>query len=155
MLGCADPGARTPIGASGYLNHRLRFMFSCLINDWDSKFEEHKRIMEEERRVREDRIQRAEKLETGWELARLCKEIIKESNNTLRVEKRARKEAIEEKRREEERKRIAMVKKIAEKKKQIDRTLDRILYMERKRQSDIEQKERRMELREMKSNLWK
>ena len=48
-----------------------------------------------------------------------------------------------------------MVKKIAEKRKQVEKTLDKIPHMERKRQTEIEQRERKLEIQEMKSNLWK
>ena len=94
-----------------------------LLYDWEGKFEEHKKIMEEERSKREERLTRAGKLSTGWELAKVCRQIIKESSNSWREESKMRKE---KKRVEEESQRIEMIRMIKDKKEKIKQTVAKI-----------------------------
>ena len=58
-----------------------------LVYDWAKIFEAHSKIVEEERRVRAERLDRADKLNASWELARLCKEYIRQNSNSWRAEK--------------------------------------------------------------------
>ena len=53
--------------------------------------------MEEERRNREERMKRSEKIKAGWDLAKLCKEYIQENSNSWRGEEEERRKKKKEK----------------------------------------------------------
>ena len=58
--------------------------------DWESKFEEHKRILEEEDRVREMRIEKSDRMRRSWKLAKMCRDFIRENSNNWRGEEEER-----------------------------------------------------------------
>ena len=48
-----------------------------LLIDWESKFEEHMKILEEEKKKkRDERLEMSVKMRAGWELTRLCRDYI-------------------------------------------------------------------------------
>jgi hypothetical protein len=129
------------------------------IIDWEVIFEEHKRDLEKEERVRRERLTKADKMTKSWELAALCKTYIRENSNIWKgemEEKRKLKEKLEakEKRIEDsERKKNDCRMNLTQKK--ITETLMKLPLQKRNTFLEKSEENRRKELQEVKENLWK
>ena len=82
-----------------------------LIIDWESRFKEHKEILEEEARVRESRLVKSDIMRASWDLARLCREYIRENSKSWRGEEEERR-----KKREKEKERLENKQRVEEQK---------------------------------------
>ena len=115
--------------------------------------------MEEERREREERIEKSEKMKAGWNLAKLCSEYIKENSNSWRGEEQERKKKKQKEREREAQKDKALEMQKATKsrltQKKITDILRKVPYMEQSKVLEDDQKQRRFQMKEMKENLWK
>ena len=83
--------------------------------DWESKFAEHQKILEDEKRERDERLELSGKMRAGWELARMCREYIQENSNSWRGEEEERR-----KKREKERERDTERQKAVEQRRSIE-----------------------------------
>jgi hypothetical protein len=130
-----------------------------MVIDWESKFEEHKRILEEEARTREERIEKSDRMRAGWELAKMCREYIRENSNSWRGEAEATRKQREKERHKMAQKLRAEEQKMAFKQKmtqkKITDTLQEIPHREREPFVEDDLRQRRFQMREMKENLWK
>ena len=79
--------------------------------DWESKFEEHRRILEEEDREREKRIEKSDRMGRSWKLAKLCRDFIRKNSNNWRGEEEERR-----KKREKEREKVNQKQRAEEQK---------------------------------------
>ena len=127
---------------------------------WDKYIAERTKKLEEEERKRQERIEKAKREEKCWELARVTRDFIEEcktnswiKNKEMRVEK--------EKAEREKRERMEKIKRkkieIESKKKQ-QTLLDMMKKLPHKEREVIEIEERKfkkLELQEMKTNLWR
>jgi hypothetical protein len=130
-----------------------------LIFDWEKILKKRREEIEEEEKIRRDRITRAEKVHKSWELARICKEYIVNNSKSWKSEKIER-EKMRKRQEEREEQKI----KAAEKRetfqtgliqKKILETLKRLPAREREETLRKNERERIFELREIKSNIWK
>ena len=55
--------------------------------DWDKEIKEYRRKLDEEEKEKENRIARANKSRTSWEIIRACREIVKENSKTWKESK--------------------------------------------------------------------
>ena len=131
---------------------------------WDTYLEERKSKLEKEEREREERVEEAGRQEQSWELARMCKGIIEETNSENWYQnKEIRKEKEKaEKEKQERFKVIKEKKKDLENRKNIKTKQVSLLEMMRKlpgKEREIikmeERRMRRLDLQEIKQNIWR
>jgi hypothetical protein len=129
------------------------------IVDWESIFERHKQELEREEKQRRERIETARKLETGWELARVCRSYIQTYSKNWKSENEEREKWRKKKGEKQERKRKANEKtetfQTKQLQKKITETLKQLPAREREKALFEEERKRKFELKEMKENLWK
>jgi hypothetical protein len=148
--------------AHDLLPHELDLPAHVEIVDWERIFCEQRRIIEEEERLRREKIERAKTLERSWELLRMCKSYLRENRdwkvikkNKL-IEKRKEEERKEQKSKADEKKRD-----IHEKENQkgvqmkITESLKRLPENERELFMREEGQRKRVELKEVRENLWR
>ena len=123
--------------------------------DYDKHLEEYEEKRRIEEHEREMRLKRADRMEKSWEMLRISKKYIKENsphweqNREQRERDQKRKERLEK----------VGAKKAVEKEKLIQRkiteAITRLPDIEKKRMLEEEEKEKRLELKEIKENVWK
>ena len=59
--------------------------------DWEGKMEEYRRELEEEEYARKMKKEKAQKLEKGWELMKICKTYIEKNSKVWKDEEEIRK----------------------------------------------------------------
>ena len=123
--------------------------------DWDEKIRIHRKEIEREESEDEERRERAAKKEKSWELLRLCKKYILENGRTWKINK--------EDRQDELKKNIRLIK-VAEKKEEMRKNLIQkkltecwlqLPEKEKHKFRGEEERRKRLELKEVKENLWK
>ena len=126
--------------------------------DWEEIFENYNKETKRLEKEREEKIERKEKLELSWELLRECTRFLKENEKTWKKDgdnqltERQKKEIKNKEKQAQARRKSKTEEK--QKQKRIDETWQ--LLPAQKRQPLIEEeKRRRLELREMKLNIWK
>ena len=127
--------------------------------DWERKFEEYRKEMEEKESERTERLKKKESLENSWKLLRLCRSYIEENSNTWRNEEEER----ERKRKQDEmrnerllragKKQEDLRKNMLQKK--ITESMKRLPKSEQEQMRINEEKAKRLELQEAKKNLWR
>ena len=130
-----------------------------LVTDWESRFEEHRQVLEEEVRVRDRRVERSNMMSAGWELAKLCRAYIRENSSSWRGEEEERRKKRDKERKRLEKKQRAEEQKLGFKKKTIQKkisdTLRELPALKGREILEDNLKQRRFQMREMKENLWK
>ena len=132
---------------------------NCEMIDWEPVFKKHLEETRELERCRKEKIERAEKKEQSWLLLRECKEFLRDNEKTwhfLDNEKPKMKKKQEEKNRRLELSKIQKaetLKKIKEQK--ISENWKQLSSKEKKEFMEGEERSRRLDLTEMKSNIWK
>ena len=131
---------------------------------WEKHLEKRRKEIEEEDRIRKERIERANREEKSWELAREIRKLIEETNGSSWFrDKELRKE--KEKAEKEKKMRLENVKR---KKRELENTqkekrkqttlLDMMRKLPGKEREIYEMEERkikRLELQEIKTNIWR
>ena len=129
------------------------------IIDWPSIFEEHKSRLEEEEKERKRRIKKKEDQEKSWELAKLCREYIRDNSKKWTGEIEDKRKKREKEIAKKERKSLAREKKENTMKnlvqKKIIASTSNLSKEDKKKIFEIEDRKRRLELKEMKENLWR
>ena len=129
------------------------------ITDWPKIFADHLQRLREEENVKKMRLEKKNLLEKSWELAKLCREFIRENSKKWAGELEERRKKREKEIAKEERKQIASEKK--EKtltrlvQKKIQTCMQNLSESDRNKIKMQEDKRRKVELKEMKENLWK
>ena len=129
------------------------------LTDWQEAFKDH--ILETRRLEREklELKQRAEKKEQSWELLRQCTQFLKENESKWKNEEEDRK--TEKQRKEEKNRRCQKANTQSEtignqvRQQKIEKSMKLLPEHARMRAIKEEEKTRRIELREIKVNLWK
>ena len=131
---------------------------------WEKHLEKRRKEIEEEERIRKERLERAKREEKSWELAREIRKLIEETNgNSWFRDKELRKE--KEKAERAKKMRLDKVKRKkseeenthVEKRKQTT-LLDMLKKLPGKEREIFEMEERkikRLELQEIKTNIWR
>ena len=127
--------------------------------EWDKKLQKRQERLDKEEQERSERIRKASRLEKGWELLNLCKEMMKEEG----YHRQKSKERREVERRKQERLAEASAKKECTMEKLETRKLqtkitETLKEFPRNRRILLErelEKERRMTLKEAKEEIWK
>ena len=131
---------------------------------WDKFLEERKERLEKEEKERKERQERAKREEKSWELARWCKKTIEETKSESWFKnKEIRKEQEKYEREKKERFRVIKEKKKEMEEKQNQRTkqttlIEMLKKVPSREREMIELEERRMkrlELQEIKQNVWR
>ena len=127
---------------------------------WDKYLEERRKRIEKEEKDRNDRIDRARRGAQSWELARNCRDIIEEiKTNSWQRNKEMRKEREKLEKEKQDRFRVIKEKRKDMEKKQKQQTLtDMMKKLPEKEKEILEMEERKMqrlELQEIKHNLWR
>ena len=129
------------------------------IYDWDKKMAEYRREIEKEEMEKNLRVEKARKMEKSWELLRMCRDFMRENAREWSEQR-----DLEEKRKgEEERKTDRLEKCNREKEKlqkkiieeKISAALSSLPREERERYIAEEEKEKRIEMKNIKENIWK
>ena len=127
--------------------------------DWEETFRQHLEETARMEKERQKRIEGAEKQEKSWELLRECVGYIKENEKAW---KREEEEKLTERQKKEQKNKLKQAEK-KQKEKETDKQMQqkiteswkRIPEHERRHLLKEEEKRRRMELREVKINVWK
>ena len=130
--------------------------------DWQKRRQEILEELEKEEEKRVKRVEKAKKLEQSWELMRQCRRILKE-NHTKWQDDAERKEEIDKNEKRAEQMSKAAKKKsefkekqdIREKNLKITMLLEKIPKSEAQRIEEEVRRAEKLELREVKENLWK
>jgi colicin import membrane protein len=127
--------------------------------DWEGKMTAFRREIEREENEKKQRLEKANNLEKGWELLRLCRDFLRENASEWtdrQEEQRVRK--IEEERKAERLRKSERKKGKFEERKINEKIIVAIETLP-KREREIfladEEKRRRLELRSIKENLWR
>ena len=123
--------------------------------NWEEKIEEHRRRIENEEREDGERKRRAEKKSESWELMRLCRDYLRDNGKTWKANT---KDRIEEEKLKERLNRAEIKKKEWNEKrlqKKLMETWQQLPEREKIKYRDIEERKRRLELKEIKENLFR
>ena len=55
-----------------------------MITDWERRIKDHRKTLEREEKERRERLDKMENLEKSWELARLCRQFIRENSKNCK-----------------------------------------------------------------------
>ena len=128
--------------------------------DWDSSIAAHRKALEKEEKEMRNRIDKAEKLQKSWELLRLCKTFIKENDASWMEGKQ---KAEMRKQQEEEIQEKEIRHGVAKKKKEKfqEKLLQSRITASVRKLGNVgtemwkkEERKERIELAEVKENLW-
>ena len=127
--------------------------------DWEKRIQDQEEKAREQEIVRKERLELAERLEKGWELIRLSVSFIKENSPAWEKTKERK---IEERKLEiekSERLEIAELKKRKAQEKDIkDKIMEKMKILPQEKVKEMEsneERERRLDLKEAKENLWR
>ena len=130
--------------------------------DWQKRRKEILARLEDEEKTRLEKIEKARRLTRGWEMTRLCKEIIKE--NAKGWEERRKEAEVEEKQKERreqldkansKKKRFKEKEEMKARERKITEMLEKIPIVEAEKIEREIRKEEKLELAEIRKNLWK
>ena len=130
---------------------------------WEERIREKEERMEQEEKNRNERIEKARRLNQSYQLLRLCRETLKENGESWEISKERRSEEREKERQKKERMMKAQNQKIQTlnriEKNQIQKKItENLQVLPRNRQKIVEmelEKERRLDLVEAKHQIWK
>ena len=134
-----------------------------LLEEWNKRLKEREEQITKEETERKERLEKAKRLQKGWELMRICKEIIEENGEKWKKSKERREyEKAENEEREERRERAENQKMKTLEKLETNRIQRRItdclksLPQNRRRILELEEdKKRRLLLEEAETELWR
>ena len=127
--------------------------------NWEEEMRKYKEEIENDEKVKRERLLKKENLEKSWELFRICKKFIIENSNTWKEDKEERERNVEKEEMRAMRKIKATGKQDQLRKtliqKKITETLRQLPEEEQMRQAREEERMKRLELKEAKQSMWK
>ena len=129
------------------------------IINWEEIFHKHLEENREIERARQEKIEKKEKKEQSWQLLRECRNFLRENEKTWKFIENEKPKL--KKKAEEKNKRLTLAKIQKEetmkriKQTKISSAWKKLPEIEKKRFLEEEEKTKRLDLQEMKSNIWK
>ena len=129
------------------------------IYDWEKKLADYRRGIEKEELEKNLRVEKARKMEKSWELLRMCRDFMRENAREW-----SEKRDLEEKRKSEEERKADRLEKCSREKEKLQKkiveekisaALRSLPREERERYIAEEEKEKRIEMKTIKENIWK
>ena len=125
--------------------------------DWDEERRKRKEYLEQEEKKRKERIAKAKRLETSWQLMRECQRQIRENSNMWRdrriqiLEEKQKQERLERARGKQQK--MRMMEEEKGKRRRIDDLMMKLPTEERKKLELEERRRERLDLKEIEENL--